>query len=706
MNAEQAWQSALGQLQMEMPRASFDTWVRDTKAVSYQEGILTVGVRNAYAREWLESRLASTVSRLLVGVMNANIAVNFVVNEPEPLVEEEDEQDTDGGLSIEPLEMTAYENEVHSDHIVLMMGYQLRALEQGDVTPKGLSVYVGYRQAVYVEWTKQGKKSGVIKNIPHYQVLKFANMSRASFFREISGKDEIAGGLVEVIPGTIQTKPGYVSNRHLDNANRYRVHMSPRLTRKDLAVIEKILITNVSMTINKDEAKQAALNTLTKLAQSDVPSWIDMDDVQVDGYKRRSLIDVVRYVLDLKGDVPDDLIKACEKLYTKIIFAYGKLVMTHYFLQVVAPALRLSHPQMWLINAVRDRCWYDYETRTHKDFAVVRGGARTLARWVGVTEKSVNEWLRDPVFSAFVRVADMDQLDVPDSWRLSGTQIFLVSQTEPLLGELFGGQPWGKSKADLEKLRLDPRKDETQSGKIEIRSGKSETEYQKKIDSILEEMRLNLGRNETLLNNLIKPLFKPQLNRNNHQESSSTTENAWQSQVSSSPFDQTASVEVDTSNLPSAWTLEYLLKVNKVNASTKKNLLKLDVSAKALVSWLLYAVSLDPDAKGIDRPLGYALSQVMEYPEEGKTEQFDNLASLPPRTLVAMLSGQKTDIPHAWLFRDLMEEPDRFDFIRPRYHAVLPILLGERAVRFTGTAVERVVVSTRTISYQRRKGYK
>jgi chromosomal replication initiator protein len=79
MNAEQAWQSVLGQLQMEMPRASFDTWVRDTKPVSYQDGTLTIGVRNAYARDWLESRLASTVSRLLVGIMNASVAVNFIV---------------------------------------------------------------------------------------------------------------------------------------------------------------------------------------------------------------------------------------------------------------------------------------------------------------------------------------------------------------------------------------------------------------------------------------------------------------------------------------------------------------------------------------------------------------------------------------------------------------------------------------------------
>jgi len=80
MNAEQAWQSVLGQLQMEMPRASFDTWVRDTKPVSYQDGTLTVGVGNAYARDWLENRLASTVNRLLVGILNSTVDVSFIVN--------------------------------------------------------------------------------------------------------------------------------------------------------------------------------------------------------------------------------------------------------------------------------------------------------------------------------------------------------------------------------------------------------------------------------------------------------------------------------------------------------------------------------------------------------------------------------------------------------------------------------------------------
>jgi hypothetical protein len=41
-----------------MPRASFDTWVRNTKPVSYENRILTISVHNTYALDGLESRLA------------------------------------------------------------------------------------------------------------------------------------------------------------------------------------------------------------------------------------------------------------------------------------------------------------------------------------------------------------------------------------------------------------------------------------------------------------------------------------------------------------------------------------------------------------------------------------------------------------------------------------------------------------------------
>lgn len=79
MKPEQAWQAVLGQLQMEMPKASFDTWVRNTEFLSYEDGSFIIGVQNAYARDWLHSRLSSTVARLLTGMMNRTVEVRFVV---------------------------------------------------------------------------------------------------------------------------------------------------------------------------------------------------------------------------------------------------------------------------------------------------------------------------------------------------------------------------------------------------------------------------------------------------------------------------------------------------------------------------------------------------------------------------------------------------------------------------------------------------
>lgn len=79
MKAEQAWQAALGQLQMEMQKAAYDTWVRNAELISYEDGCFIVGVQNAYARDWLESRLSSTVKRMLTGIMNRTVALRFIV---------------------------------------------------------------------------------------------------------------------------------------------------------------------------------------------------------------------------------------------------------------------------------------------------------------------------------------------------------------------------------------------------------------------------------------------------------------------------------------------------------------------------------------------------------------------------------------------------------------------------------------------------
>lgn len=79
MNAQQAWQATLGQLQMEMSKAAFETWVRNAELVTHDGETFKIGVTNAYARDWLESRLSSTVARHLTGMMSRPQKVEFVV---------------------------------------------------------------------------------------------------------------------------------------------------------------------------------------------------------------------------------------------------------------------------------------------------------------------------------------------------------------------------------------------------------------------------------------------------------------------------------------------------------------------------------------------------------------------------------------------------------------------------------------------------
>ena len=79
MDAYQLWQSALGQLQLQLARPTYDTWVQDTRGVSYEDGVLVVGVHSAYAKDWLENRLYATIQRAVTQIANRNTTIRFIV---------------------------------------------------------------------------------------------------------------------------------------------------------------------------------------------------------------------------------------------------------------------------------------------------------------------------------------------------------------------------------------------------------------------------------------------------------------------------------------------------------------------------------------------------------------------------------------------------------------------------------------------------
>ncbi|TFG71370.1 MAG: chromosomal replication initiator protein DnaA [Anaerolineales bacterium] len=77
---QRMWQATLGELELKMTRATFDTWLRDTHCIGIEnDDTLVVGVKNGYAVEWLENRLYSVIQRTLNRITNQEMLARFVV---------------------------------------------------------------------------------------------------------------------------------------------------------------------------------------------------------------------------------------------------------------------------------------------------------------------------------------------------------------------------------------------------------------------------------------------------------------------------------------------------------------------------------------------------------------------------------------------------------------------------------------------------
>src|SRR5271157_6156161 len=205
LTPEQAWQSALGQLQMEMPKSSFDAWVRDSCLVSYQDGQFVVGVRNVYAREWLDARLSSTVSRLLMGMMNQDVSVQFIVTAAEPPAEEEQIPDhdrtPDDEIMVEAHYDLAYDEIVVPEHVTLVPKYFLRHLRK--IGPDLGWLYMGFRQAAFNAGARSGNKR---ERFSGKAIAALSGIAESTFWNRI-GKAEtwsLLKGLVTTTQTTSQ----------------------------------------------------------------------------------------------------------------------------------------------------------------------------------------------------------------------------------------------------------------------------------------------------------------------------------------------------------------------------------------------------------------------------------------------------------------------------------------------------------------------
>jgi len=88
MDAKQVWRAALGELQVSLSQANFETWLKDTALVDVNESTFTIAVPNGFAKDWLETRYRSLISQTLARVVGYSVQLDFEVREVPPQPED------------------------------------------------------------------------------------------------------------------------------------------------------------------------------------------------------------------------------------------------------------------------------------------------------------------------------------------------------------------------------------------------------------------------------------------------------------------------------------------------------------------------------------------------------------------------------------------------------------------------------------------
>ena len=82
--AHEIWESALGELQVQVSKSNYRTWFEKTTGLSYQGNQFVVGVPNTFVAEYLAKNQRSLIEKTLIGHTSPDIQIAFQVNGKHP----------------------------------------------------------------------------------------------------------------------------------------------------------------------------------------------------------------------------------------------------------------------------------------------------------------------------------------------------------------------------------------------------------------------------------------------------------------------------------------------------------------------------------------------------------------------------------------------------------------------------------------------
>ena len=78
--AQETWEAALGELQLQVSKPNYRTWLEKTIGLSFQNNQFVVGVPNTFVAEYLDQSQRSLIEKTLIGITHHNLNVLFQVD--------------------------------------------------------------------------------------------------------------------------------------------------------------------------------------------------------------------------------------------------------------------------------------------------------------------------------------------------------------------------------------------------------------------------------------------------------------------------------------------------------------------------------------------------------------------------------------------------------------------------------------------------
>jgi len=78
-SAQEIWETALGELQIEISKPNYQTWLGNTIGLAYQGNKFVIGVPNAFVAEYLEKNQRSLIGKVLSGLLQHEVEAQFQV---------------------------------------------------------------------------------------------------------------------------------------------------------------------------------------------------------------------------------------------------------------------------------------------------------------------------------------------------------------------------------------------------------------------------------------------------------------------------------------------------------------------------------------------------------------------------------------------------------------------------------------------------